>query len=288
MARPIWKGHISFGLVNVPVVLFSAERRTDLQFNLLDSRNHARIRYERVNEVTGEEVPWRDVVKGYEYDDGSYVLLDEEDFKRAAVEATQTVEIKAFVDKDAIDHVYFDRPYYLLPGKKGEKGYVLLRETLKRSKKVGIAKVVIRARQHLAALIPMEHALVLDLLRFAQELRGFEDFEFPSGSLKEYKVSTQEIELGRKLIEAMTADWEPEQYHDEYRDALMKWIDKKIESGEIEPAAPAGEEEEEEGPDIINLTEQLKKSVAQSKKGKRTTSTKAKRKKKATNHRKTA
>src|SRR5687768_6241532 len=165
MARPIWKGHISFGLVNVPVTLYSGEQRADLSFRLLDSRNAARIRYERVNEETGEEVPWDKIIKGYEYDNGNYVLLSDEEIENASPELTRTIEIEQFVDMQDIDVRYFDKPYVLVPDKKGEKGYVLLREAIREAGKAGIAKVVIRARQYLAALIAQGDALVLQLLR---------------------------------------------------------------------------------------------------------------------------
>ena len=175
MSRPIWKGHISFGLVNVPVILHAAERRAgDLSFRMIDSRNSARVRYERVNEETGEEVPWDKIVKGYEYEDGNYVLMSEEELEHASPEMTRTIEIEQFVDLDDIDIRYFDRPYVLVPGNKGEKGYVLLREAIRDAGKVGIAKVVIRARQYLAALIPQGDALVLELLRYRSGTDRFE------------------------------------------------------------------------------------------------------------------
>src|SRR5687768_13654643 len=165
MSRPIWKGHISFGLVNVPVVLNAAERRrADLSFRMIDSRNAARVRYERVNEETGEEVPWDKIVKGYEYEEGNYVLLSEEELENASAEMTRTIEIEEFVDLSEIDVRFFDRPYILAPGNKGDKGYVLLREAIQGAGKAGIAKVVIRARQYLAALIAQDDALVLELL----------------------------------------------------------------------------------------------------------------------------
>src|SRR5688572_16743355 len=169
MARPVWKGHISFGLVNVPIVLYSAERRADLSFQLIDSKNAARIRYERVNEETGEEVPWDKIVKGFEYEQGSYVLLSDEEIETASVEMTRTIEIEQFVDLEQIDVRYFDRPYVLVPDKNGQKGYVLLREAIAESGRAGIATVVIRSRQYLAALLASGDALLLELLRFAQE-----------------------------------------------------------------------------------------------------------------------
>ena len=166
MARPIWKGHISFGLINIPVTLYPAEQRSELHFNLIDDRNKARVRYQRVNERTGEEVPWDNIVKGYEYEENEYVLLGDADFKQADVKATQTVELEDFVTAEEINGIYFDKPYYLVPSKAGIKGYVLLRETLKKTKKMGIARVVIRTREYVAALFPKGRGLVLDLLRY--------------------------------------------------------------------------------------------------------------------------
>ncbi|HUG93799.1 MAG TPA: Ku protein [Planctomycetaceae bacterium] len=262
MARPIWKGHITFGLVNIPVTLYSVETRNDLHFRLIDSRNHARIRYERVNEETGEEVPWDKIVKGYEYDGGSYVLLSDEELERASVELTRTVEIEEFVDRDAIDLIYFDKPYVLVPAKGGEKGYALLREALERSGKVGIAKVVMRSRQHLAALIPEGDHLVLNLMRFQQELRDLGEFDVPGRDLKRLKVSDREIDMALKLVEGMSGEWEPRKHQDEYREALMQMIQRKIESGRTEEIAAS--EEAEEPPATVNLMEMLRKSVEQS------------------------
>jgi DNA end-binding protein Ku len=260
MSRPIWKGHISFGLVNVPVVLNSAERRADLSFRMIDSRNAARIRYERVNEETGEEVPWDKIVKGYEYDDGNYVLLSEDELQNASPELTKTIEIEQFVDLKDIDIRYFDRPYMLVPDIKGEKGYVLLREAIEASGKAGIAKVVIRGRQHLAALIAQGHALVLELLRFHQELIDLKEFDLPTGELRTYGVQRKEIELAEKLISGMTAKWNASKFHDEYRDALMKLVERKIKSGQTEVIE---EVEEEETPvrQTINFMDVLKRSV---------------------------
>ncbi len=263
MSRPIWKGHITFGLVNIPVVLHSADKQFDLQFRLLDSRNHARVRYERINEETGEEVPWSEIVKGYEYEDGRYVILGEEDFAKVAVEVNKAVEIENFVDGKQIGYVYFDKPYYLVPDKKGEKGYVLLREVLRRTKKVGIAKVVIRTRQYLAALLPEGNMLVLDLLRFQQEIKDPAELDVPDQNIKSYKISEKELTLAQQLVESMSTDWRPEQYQDEYRDALMKWIEKKSQSGATAKVASSEEKEEETGGKVIDMMALLKKSVQQ-------------------------
>ena len=179
MARPIWNGTISFGLLNVPVQLYSGERTVDLHFRMLDSRDNSPVRYERVNSETGEEVPWKELVKGFEYSKGNYVVLDEADIRKAAPQSTETVEIEAFVQRDQIDPMFFEKPYYLVPSKKAEKGYVLLREVLAKTGKVGISRVVIRTRQYLAALSPRGDALMLDLMRFPQEIVKADEFSLP-------------------------------------------------------------------------------------------------------------
>jgi DNA end-binding protein Ku len=254
-------------LVNVPVVLNSAERRAgDLSFRLIDSRNSARVRYERVNEETGEEVPWDKIVKGYEYEDGNYVLLSEEELQHASPEMTRTIEIEQFVDLADIDIRYFDRPYVLVPGNKGEKGYVLLREAIKDAGKAGIAKVVIRARQYLAALIAQGNALVLELLRFDQELIDISEFELPSHDLRKHGVAKKEIDLATKLIDGMTVKWNASKFHDEYREALMKLVQRKVKAGQTEAIEDI---EEEEAPvrQTLNFMDVLKRSVENTSKG---------------------
>src|ERR1700689_1935941 len=217
MARPVWNGTISFGLLNVPVQIFSGERTVDLHFRLLDSRDQKPIRYERVNSDTGEEVAWKDIVKAFEYEKGNYVVIPEQELKAAAPELTETVEIEAFVERDAISPMYYEKPYFLVPGKKAEKGYVLLRETLKKTGRIGIGKVVIRTRQYLCALMPQEQALLLNLMRFPQELVPTGEFELPSGKASEYRITPREIEMAGQLIESMSADWEPAAYRDDFR-----------------------------------------------------------------------
>jgi DNA end-binding protein Ku len=291
MARPVWKGHISFGLVSVPVELYSAEGRADINFHLVDSRNAARVRYERINEETGEEVPWDKIVKGYKYSDGSYVLLSDEELEHASIEMSRTIEIEQFVDLSQIDIRYFDRPYLIAPGKNGEKGYVLLREALSRQEKAGIARVVIRSRQHLAAVLVQDDALVLELLRLQQELRDVDDFDIPKGELRKYKVTPKEVELASQLVERMTAEWAPEEYQDEYRDELMKLIERKIESGQTEAIEEIEDEPPEEEPKTINIMDVLKESVAHATKRRRTarrSPTKRATRKKATPRRRAA
>lgn len=262
-ARPVWKGQISFGLVNIPITLYSAEIRSDLQFRMLDSRNHARVRYERVNEETGEEVPWNEIVKGFEQDEGSYVLLSDEDFKQVKPESSRTIELEQFVDAKAVDYVYFEKPYYLVPGRRGEKGYVLLRETLRRAGKIGIARVVIRAREYLAALLPEGDALVLDLMRYPQELRAPEEFELPTGELSSYKVSDREIKMAEQLVESMSDEWKPQDFRDEYRERLLDYIELKAREGAVAPRE-AEAEAPRESAEVIDLMELLKRSVERS------------------------
>lgn len=258
--RAIWKGHITFGLVQVPIQLFPAERRHDLQFKLLDSRDKARIRYERINEMTGEEVPWNDVVKAFEYDDKNYVVLSDEDFKRAAVEVTQTIAIREFVDLKSVNPLYFDKPYYLVPGKHGEKGYALLREAMRRTQRAGVAKVVIRTREYLSVLLTAGPALALMLLRFHQELRDPAKLDLPADGLKSNDITPRDVDMAVQLIENLTESWSPAKYHDDYRDALMKWIERKAHTRGRAPA-PIVEEPETEEPRIINITELLQKSL---------------------------
>jgi DNA end-binding protein Ku len=228
MARPVWNGTISFGLLNVPVQIFSGERTVDLHFRLLDSRDQKPIRYERVNSDTGEEVAWKDIVKAFEYEKGNYVVIPEQELRAAAPELTETVEIEAFVEREAISPMYFEKPYFLVPRKKAEKGYVLLRETLKKTGRIGIGKVVIRTRQYLSALMPQDDALLLNLMRFPQELVQPDQFELPAGKLSDYRISAREIEMAGQLIDSMTADWKPADYQDDFRDKLHKFIERRI------------------------------------------------------------
>lgn len=281
MARPIWNGTISFGLLNVPVQLYSGERTVDLHFRMLDSRDRSPVRYERVNSETGEEVPWKEIVKGFEYSKGSYVVLDEDDIRKAAPASTETVEIEAFVQRDEIDPMFFEKPYYLVPGKKAEKGYVLLREVLAKTGKVGISRVVIRTRQYLAALSPRGDALMLDLMRFPQEIVKADEFTLPTGTSKSYRVTPQELGMATQLIESMSKKWDPEDYQDDFRAQLRKIIDeqvarqtgKKVRAHKKDEAAPA-----EASTNVVDFMELLKKSLDKGAKGAKGRKTAAKEK----------
>ena len=264
MARGLWKGAISFGLVNVPVELHSAQKRaskgaTGLDLTMLDKRDLAPVGYKRVNKSTGKEVPWNAVVKGYEYKDDKYVVLSDEDFRRANPEAAKTVDIQAFVELGSIAPQHFDTPYYLVPDKRGEKAYALLRETLEKAGRAGIASVVIRTKQYLAALVAQDGLLVLNTLRYADELKDPAELKIP-----EARVTAKELDMAMRLVEDMADEWRPSKFKDTFRDDLLKRIKEKVKKGETEEITePEKERRTEKGAEVIDLMEALKKSVQQ-------------------------
>jgi DNA end-binding protein Ku len=266
-SRPIWKGSINFGLVNIPVALYPAEADSSIDFDLLDRRDFSRVRYQRVNEKTGREVPWNEIVKGYEYQKGDYVALSDEDFRKANVEATQSIDIIDFVDASQISPTYFDKPYYLAPLKNGRHAYILLREVLKRTGKVGIARVVIRTREHLAALFPEGPLLILNLLRFSHELRDPASLDIPESSSKRVGMSDQELKMAERLVETMVGEWNPEKYRDEYRQDLLDVIEKKVKSGQTKALEPAeGTSRPKRQGKVIDIMDLLRESVEQGRK----------------------
>ncbi|HVJ18117.1 MAG TPA: Ku protein [Polyangiaceae bacterium] len=279
-ARAIWKGSIAFGLVQIPVSLKAAEEPDELSFDLLDSRDLSPVGYQRVNKRTGRKVDWKNVVKGYEYKKGRYVVVTDRDFERANVEATHTIDIELFVDPSSIDPRYFERPYYLFPDKAGAKAYVLLRDALTRGEKAAVARVVIRTRQHLALIVPQDERLLLLLLRFEHELRRPEKLELPRGGAR--NVTAKERQMAETLVESMAGEWHPEKFKDTYRDDLLKLIRDKVKHGE--PEEPEPEEEPQRGAKVIDLAELLKQSL--SKKRKPARATKKQRTRKATAQRK--
>ena len=261
MARSIWKGAIAFGLVNIPVSLTGAESRPDVQFHMVDSKNHARIRYERVNAETGEEVPWDRLVKGYEHDDGQFILLSDDDLEAVQPKLTKTIEITEFVSLDDIDPLLFDKPYYLEPDKRGRKAYALLREALRKSGKAGISRVVIRTREYLSAMFVRDDALVLMLLRFPQEIRSSSKLELPSSSESQWEPAKKEMDLALRLIDEMTGKWKPDDYHDEYRAALMDYIEKKIAGGDTVDDVKQADDDDDRGGKVLDLADYLQRSI---------------------------
>ena len=260
-SRSLWKGSISFGLVNIPVALHSVTAEQKLSFRLLDRRDFAPVHYQRVNQKSGKEVPWDDIVKGYEYEKDEFVVLGDADFERANVEATQTIAISEFVDGAEISPIYFDKPYYLTPLKHGEKGYALLREVLRRTGKVGIARMVLRSREYLAALIVHGDVLVVDLLRFAHELRAADKLAVPGKDLKQLKISEREIAMAKQLVETLEEPWHPEQFHEQYYDDLMKIIDAKIKSGKTKTIEERSRAPAPRTSKVVDITHLLKQSV---------------------------
>ena len=257
MARAIWKGSISFGLVNIPIALYPATRREELKFRLLRKTDLSPVNYKRVAEKDGKEVPWDQIVKGYEYEKGKYVVLQDEDFQRVDIEATQTVDIQDFVELDEIDPIFFYKPYYLEPQKGGDKAYALLRDALKDSRKVGVAKVVIKTREYLAGVKPEDGAIVLELMHFANELADTSKLNIP----KKVEVGKREMTMAKSLIDSMSSKWNPEKYKDDYREALMEVIEEKVEAGGKEI-----EEKPRKAPKptkVIDLVSVLQKSLEQ-------------------------
>ena len=224
MARSMWKGSISFGLVSIPVELYSATRDHRPRFRLLHAKDEEPVRYERVCQAEGKPVAWEDLVKGYEYAKNQFVVLTKDDFKTAALEKTKTIDILDFVDPAAIDERYFETPYYLLPGKGGDRAYVLLREALRDTQRLGIAKIILRDAQHLAAVEAIGDALVLTMMRFSDELADLGDFQFP----KKGEIRSAELNMARQLIGSLESDWDPEKYTDEYKENLMRVINAKV------------------------------------------------------------
>lgn len=258
--RSLWKGAISFGLVNIPASLYPATRREELKFRLLRKSDLSPVNYKRVAEKDGKEVPWDSIVKGYEHEKGKYVILKDEDFARVDVEATQTVDIINFVKIEDVDPLLFYKPYFLEPDKGGDKAYVLLRDALVETGKIAIAKVVIRTRQHLAAVKPQKKGLMLELMHFPDELLDASEFKEPSARAP----AKPEMKMALQLIESMTSKWDPTQYTDEYRDAVEKMIEEKIEKGGKSIPASA---KRTKPTNVVDLVAVLQQSLKQTQSG---------------------
>ncbi|HEY5540780.1 MAG TPA: Ku protein [Coriobacteriia bacterium] len=256
MAHAIWKGTISFGLVTIPVGLFSAVTAEELSFHLLDSRDFSAVHNKRVNETTGEEVPWEAIVKGYQLPDGRWVVVSDDDFAAANVKATRTIDVLGAVCEDDIAVSFFDTPYLLAPEPQGAKAYALLREALRRAKRVAVGQIVIRSRQRLCALVPQGDALVLEVLRYPYELREASMLELPGGDLAALGVTEAESMLAAQLVATIETDWDPSRYRDTYHEDLLALIERKAAGETI--AAP---EPPETTAEVIDIMDLLKKSV---------------------------
>lgn len=261
-ARVVWKGAISFGLVHIPVALYTATTTDGIDFDWLDRRTMEPVGYKRVNKKTGKEIAAADIVKGIEVEDGQYVVLSNDEIKAAFPKTTQTIEIESFIQASEIPFVYLERPYYLAPINRGDKVYALLREALLESGRVGVARVVISTKQHLAVLVPSGPALILNLLRWGGEIRSFEALKLPPAGAKAAGLRDSELKMARQLIEEMSAPWDADAFRDSFKDEIMRLVRQKAEAGEVKSvekldspvAAKAGAE-------IIDLTELLKRSL---------------------------
>jgi len=258
-SRTLWKGAISFGLVHIPVTLHSATAENRMKFNLLDKETMSPVGNRQVNKVTGEAMQREEIVKGFEVEKDQYVVLTPDEIKAALPKSTQTIDIEAFVDREQIPTVFFHRPYYVSPaGKGGQKPFALLRETLERTGKAGIARVVISTKQHLAALFPAGSGLVLNLLRWEDEVRDVAGLAWPGPDVK---VSAAELKMAEQLVQAMAGDWQPDLFHDEFREKLMALVEQKSREGGLQAVAPVPGEDVAATAEVIDLTELLRRSL---------------------------
>ncbi len=262
-SRTLWKGAITFGLVHIPVGLHSATSEQGLDFDWLDKRSMDPVGYKRINKKTGKEITKENIVKGIAYEQGEYVILSDKEIADAYPKTTQTIEIESFVDAGDIPFVYLERPYYVAPINKGAKVYALLRETLLKTGKVGVARVVIQTKQHLAALIPSGKGMVLNLLRWGDEIRPWTNLELPPEGMKSAGIRENEMKMAEQLVKDMSAKWNPDDYKDEFKDAIMKLVHQRVKAGKTETVTPLEHVEESGsgGAQIIDLTELLKRSL---------------------------
>jgi DNA end-binding protein Ku len=260
MPRALWKGSIAFGLVNIPIELHTAVHDHRPRFRMLHAKDKSPVRFERVCMREGNPVAWEDLVKGYEYSKGHFVVLSKEDFKAAAVEKTRTIDIVDFVKAEEIDDRFFETSYYVLPTKGGERAYALLREAIRDSGRIGISKFILRDAQHLAAVEVIGNAIVLTVMRFADELVDIRGFEFPPAK----DIRKTELDMAKTLVNSLAAEWDPEKYTDQYRDNLMRIIQGKLKGKrvELEP------EEEPRQAKVVDLMERLRRSLEQTGKAK--------------------
>jgi len=261
MPRVIWKGAVSFGLVHIPVALVPATTRQGVDFDWLDKRSMDPVGYKRINKVTGKDIEKENIVKGVELEKGNYVVISEEEIRAAHPKVTQTVDIVAFVDAEKIPFLFIDTPYYLTPDRRGEKVYALLREALVATGKVGLANVVLHTKQHLAVVMPLGEALVLNTLRWADEVRGIEALELKDEAIKP-DLAKRELDMATRLIEEMSEDWQPEQYKDTFQEQIMALVEQKAKEGKVEAVSePDDDGGERRSADVIDLTELLKRSL---------------------------
>jgi DNA end-binding protein Ku len=270
VARGIWSGAISFGLINIPVSIMSPKQEEKISFRMLDKRDYSPIGYKQYNKATGKDIDRKDIVKGYEYERNQYVIITDEDFKAANPKQTQTIDIQDFIDVDDVDPLLFEKPYYLVPGKNGEKGYKLLRQVLERTERIAIAQFVLRNKQHLVAIMARGDYLILEVLRFAHEIKEIEEADFLDDiDLGKVKISERELKMAEDLVEGMTTEWNPKKYKDTYQEDLMKRIEARVKAGELETAPEVEERVKATNTNVVNLTSLLEQSLRTASKGKK-------------------
>lgn len=260
-SRTLWKGAITFGLVHIPVGLHTASIEQGVDFDWLDKRSMDPVGYKRINKRTGKEIDKDDIVKGFEYEDGKYVVISPDEIEAIYPRTTQTIEIQRFIDANEIPFVYLERPYYVAPINKGQKVYALLREVLAKTGKVGLAKVVVSTRQHLAVLVPAGEVLVLNLLRWGDEVKSLAGLDLPAAGVKGAKLTASEMKMAEQLVKDMSGKWDPDEFKDEFKHAVMKVVQKKVKAGDTETVIEPEEETPAQGAEIIDLTELLKRSL---------------------------
>ena len=264
--RVLWKGAITFGLVHIPIALYSATTETGLDFDWLDKRSMDPVGYKRINKKTGKEIDKENIVKGIEYEDGQYIVLNQEEISAAYPKSTQTIEIATFVPATDIPFVYLERPYYTAPINKGEKVYALLRETLLKTQRVGIARVVIQTKQHLAALIPSGPVLILNLLRWGNDIRRWEELNLPAEGIKDTGLTDKELKMAAQLVNSMSSGWNPGEFHDTFKEKIMELVHQKAENGDLQSVSrPEQLEQPQTGAQIIDLAELLRNSLKKDK-----------------------
>jgi DNA end-binding protein Ku len=260
MARTIWKGAVSFGLVHIPVALVPATSQQGIDFDWLDKRSMDPVGYKRINKTTGEDIERENIVKGVQYEKGRYVVISEDEIKKAHPKATQTVDIIAFVDAADIPFLYIDKPYFLKPDRRGEKVYALLRETLKKTGKAGLANVVLHTKQHLAVVMTLGDALVLNTLRWGNEVRDIDALELDEESLRP-SLNKREVDMAVRLVEDMSEKWDPSQYRDSFQEQIMALVEEKANKGHIESVGDEDDTAQSQGAEVIDLSELLKRSL---------------------------
>lgn len=263
MPRSNWKGHISFGLVSIPIILYNVENtKADISFHQIDKRNNARIKFQRINVETGKLVPWENITRGYEYDKDTIIPVPDEVLEKVAGENARTIDIQTFINKNEFDFLSIYKNYYIVPNEKGKgnKGYVILRDSLKETNKIGIAKVIISTKEYIAAVIPHEDIIVLTLLKYDDEIRKPSEFTVPDKSLSFYKITQKEMDIAKQLIRSMTSKWRPEKYIDEYQTSIHQWVDEVVHKL---PHAKSKHKKHPSTSNVVNFVDLLKKSLSE-------------------------